>query len=107
VDLIVEVGGPGTLEQSINVVRHAGIIALIGVVSGAGKINPMPMLSKAARIQALYVGSQEMFTGMSRALSSARVRPVVDRVFPFEHAKEAYTYQARNSQFGKVIISVN
>jgi NADPH:quinone reductase-like Zn-dependent oxidoreductase len=105
VDLVVEVGGPGTLESSIKVVRPGGIIALVGVLAGAGQINPMPLLSKAARIQAVYVGSLEMFGSMNRAIAQARLRPIIDRVFPFERAKEAYVYQTTHQHLGKIVVA--
>src|SRR5258708_18433607 len=61
VDHIVEVGGPGTLPRSLNAVKTGGIISLIGILSGIGEVNPMPILFKNGRLQGILVGSRQMF----------------------------------------------
>jgi NADPH:quinone reductase-like Zn-dependent oxidoreductase len=106
VDFIVEVGGGGTLERSIKAVRVGGAIAIIGVVSGAGQIDPRPIIGKAIRLQGIYVGSREMFTAMNRAVSEAGIKPVIDRTFAFADAKQAYAYQISGAHFGKIVIGV-
>ena len=87
-DQIIEVGGAGTLAASLRAVRLGGYIALIGVLSGAGEFNPTPILMKAVRVQGIFVGSRAMFEAMNRAIEVNHLRPVVDRVFPFDEAKE-------------------
>src|SRR5262249_55952728 len=67
VDHVVEVGGAGTLPRSLKSVRMGGRIYLIGVLSGGGDVNPMPILMKNVRVQGIYVGSREMFAAMNRA----------------------------------------
>lgn len=106
VDLVVEVGGGGTLERSIKAVRVGGCIAIIGVVSGGGQIDPRPIIGKAIRLQGIYVGSREMFAGMNRAVSESALKPVIDRTFAFEEARQAYTCQASGAHFGKIVIRV-
>lgn len=106
VDIVVEVGGAGTLEKSIKAVRVGGFIAIIGVLSGAGQIDPRPIITRAIRLQGIYVGSGEMFAAMNRAVSEAALKPVIGRVFDFEEAKQAYEYQAGGSHFGKIVIKV-
>jgi NADPH:quinone reductase-like Zn-dependent oxidoreductase len=107
VDHVVEVGGAGTLEKSIKAVRYGGRISLIGVLTGfAGQINPQPVLGKSITLQGIYVGSQEMFTAMNRAITQAKLKPICDRVFPFTEARAAYDYLQSGSHFGKVVISV-
>ena len=69
VDHVVEVGGAGTLGQSLRAVRMGGQISLIGVLSGAGQVNPMPILMKNVRVQGIFVGSREMFEAMNRAIA--------------------------------------
>ncbi len=106
VDLVVEVGGAGTLAKSLKAVRLGGHISLIGVLAGAtGEVNPLPAVMKKVRIQGIYVGSREMFTAMNRAIEFHAIRPVIDRVFPFDEAKQAYTYLKSGAHFGKVVIS--
>ena len=106
VDLVVEVGGAGTLGKSLRAVRLGGHISLIGVLSGqSGEVNPLPATMKGVRIQGIFVGSREMFEAMNRALALHQIRPVIDRVFPFEEAKEALHYMQSGAHFGKVVIA--
>jgi NADPH:quinone reductase-like Zn-dependent oxidoreductase len=105
VDHVVEVGGAGTLGRSFRAVRLGGRISLIGVLTGgSGEVNPMPVLMKNIRLQGIFVGSREMFEAMNRAIALHQLRPVVDRVFPFAEAPEAYRYLESGAHFGKVCI---
>ena len=107
VDLVVEVGGAGTLPQSLRAVRRGGRISLIGVLTGAeGEINPRPIVMKKVRLQGIFVGSREMFESMSRAVTVSRLRPVVDRVFPFAEIREALRYMERQEHFGKICVRI-
>ncbi len=107
VDLVVEVGGAGTLPQSLRAVRRGGRISLIGVLTGAeGEINPRPIVMKEVRLQGIFVGSREMFESMNRAISAARLRPIVDRVFPFGEVKEALRHMERREHFGKICVKI-
>ncbi|MHB1572189.1 MAG: zinc-dependent alcohol dehydrogenase family protein [Solirubrobacteraceae bacterium] len=107
VDLVVEVGGAGTLGQSLRAVRMGGQISLIGVLSGVTQANPMPILMKNVRVQGIFVGSREMFEAMNRAIILHQLRPVVDRVFPFAEAVEAFRYMESAAHFGKICIRTN
>jgi NADPH:quinone reductase-like Zn-dependent oxidoreductase len=106
VDHVVEVGGPGTLEKSFRAVRTGGTVSLIGILTGAGKIDPMPVLMKSIRLQGIYVGSRDMFEAMNRALAVHKIRPVIDRVFPFAEAREALKYMESAAHFGKIVITL-
>lgn len=107
VDQVIEVGGAGTLPQSLRSVRHGGRVSLIGVLTGAGsEINPMPVLQKSIALQGIYVGSRDMFAAMNKAIAQNRLKPIIDRVFPFAEAREAYNYLKSASHFGKVVIQL-
>ncbi len=107
VDLVVEVGGAGTLGKSLRAVRLGGHITLIGVLSGTtGEVNPLPAVMKNVRVQGIYVGSREMFEAMNRAIDLHGIHPIIDRVFPFAEAREAYHYLQSGAHFGKVVIAV-
>ncbi len=104
VDMIVEVGGAGTLPMSLKAVRMGGTIALIGILTGGGDVNPVPILMKTIRVHGIFVGSRRMFEAMNRAIETAKLHPVVDRVFNFDQAGEAMTYMESGAHFGKVVI---
>ncbi len=104
VDLIVEVGGAGTLPRSLKAVRTAGTIVLIGVLTGAGEFNPIPILMRSVKVQGVFVGSRAMFESMNKCVSAHAIKPVVDRVFAFEQAQAAYEHLASQAHFGKVVI---
>ena len=104
VDHVVEVGGAGTLAKSVRATRRGGHISLIGVLSGTGEVNPIPILMRAMRVQGIFVGSRAIFETMNRAISLHKLQPVVDRVFPFEEALDALRYLESGSHFGKIVI---
>jgi NADPH:quinone reductase-like Zn-dependent oxidoreductase len=103
VDHVIEVGGAGTLPKSLKAVRMGGHIPLIGILTG-GEFNPTPLLMKSVRLQGIFVGSRAMFEAMNRAIALHRLRPVVDRIFPFDEAPEALRHLERGAHFGKVVI---
>ncbi len=107
VDHVVEVGGAGTFLQSVRACRSGGKIGLIGILSGREAASEIfPIVAKAATVFGIYVGSREMFTGLNRALEQVKIRPVIDKVFPFESARAAYEYMESGAHFGKVVIRV-
>ncbi len=106
-DHVVEVGGSGTLMKSLRAVRMGGTVSVIGALGGGGnEVSPVPVLMKTIRMQGVFVGSREMFEAMNRAVAAHRLQPVVDRVFPFEEAREAMHYMESGAHFGKVVIGV-
>jgi NADPH:quinone reductase-like Zn-dependent oxidoreductase len=108
-DRIIEVGGAGTFGQSLRATRVAGMIAQIGVLSGAATSEPLaltPILHKQLRVQGIYVGSRAMFEEMNAAIAKAGMRPVIDRVFGFDQVREAFLYMQSASHFGKIVIHV-
>src|SRR5439155_7373508 len=107
VDHVVEVGGAGTLAQSLRAVRMGGHISLIGVLTGGGgQVSPLPVLMKNVRVQGIYVGSRDMFEAMNRAIALEKLRPVIDRVFAFEEIREALRYMESGGHFGKICVRV-
>ncbi len=107
VDIVIEVGGAGTLLQSIKSCRMGGNISLIGVLTGQrGEMNPFPAVMKGVSIHGIYVGSREMFEDMNRTLSLHRIHPVIDRIFPFDQAREALQYLESGAHVGKVVINI-
>ena len=98
-------GGAGTLAQSMEATRVGGFVGLIGILAGTeGEVNPIPVLMKSLRLQGVYVGSREMFEDMNTAMEVNEIKPVIDRVFPFEEAKEALQLMEGASHFGKIVV---
>jgi len=106
VDHVVEVGGAGTLQKSVNSVRMGGHIAVIGVLANEGDFNPVGILMKAVRLQGIFVGSREMFEEMNAFISEHMLKPVIDKVFEFSEAKEALKYMESGSHFGKIVVKI-
>lgn len=107
VDHILEVGGPGTLEKSLNAVSGGGHIALIGVLTGFGPSPTLfPLTVRNARMEGIYVGSREHFDEMNAFLQKHAIHPVIDRTFGFDEAEAAYAYLSSGAHFGKVVITV-
>jgi NADPH:quinone reductase-like Zn-dependent oxidoreductase len=108
VDLVVEVGGVGTLNESIRAIRIGGTIAFIGVLAGPPPTDlriPL-MVMQQQRLQGVTVGSVEDLQAMTDAMALHQTRPVIDRVFPFAQAKEAFHHMESAAHFGKVAIAI-
>lgn len=107
VDVVIEVGGPGTFDQSVAALRYGGTMSLLGVLTGIkGEVNTYGVFHKGLRVHGVYVGSGRMFDALNRALATARIHPVIDRVFDFSDARGAYEHLAGGAHFGKVVIRI-
>jgi NADPH:quinone reductase-like Zn-dependent oxidoreductase len=105
VDHVVEVGGAGTLGQSIRAIRPGGTISVIGVLSGGkSELDIRPVLMQNVRLQGILVGHRTGFEAMARAMTHHRLEPVVDRVFSWEEARSAFEHLASGQHLGKVCI---
>jgi NADPH:quinone reductase-like Zn-dependent oxidoreductase len=108
VDHVVEVGGWGTLEKSLESVAYGGRIYSIGVLTGfEGKINPWPFIVKSINLHGIYCGPRAMFGRMNRAIAKHALQPVVDRAFPFAEAREAFAHMESGAHFGKIVVRVS
>lgn len=106
-DCVVEIGGVNTLPRSMNALARGGKIGLIGFLGGReGAIVPYPLMTKAGALHGVFVGTREMFLDMNRAIAVNNIKPVVDKVFPFEQAVDAYRAHAAGEFVGKVVISI-
>lgn len=105
VDHVIELGGPGTLAQSIQAVRVGGHISLIGVLTGRqGDVPTALLMAKQVRLQGLIVGSRRQQQEYVAALEQAGVRPLIDRTFALEQLAEAFELQTRSTHFGKICV---
>jgi NADPH:quinone reductase-like Zn-dependent oxidoreductase len=107
VDLVVEVGGIGTLTRSLRAVRMGGTVAQIGVLAPGAEAIPLGLIfHKWSRIQGIYVGSRRDFQEMNRAISLAELRPVGEE-FDWTQAREVLERMEEGSHFGKMVLTVN
>jgi NADPH:quinone reductase-like Zn-dependent oxidoreductase len=107
VDVVIEVGGPGTFDQSVAALRYGGTMSILGVLTGVrGEVNTYGVFHKTLRVAGVYVGSVAMFEGLLRALETARIDPIIDRTFGFGEVKQAYEHLASGAHFGKVVVRV-
>jgi NADPH:quinone reductase-like Zn-dependent oxidoreductase len=108
VDLVIDVGGQATLHRSIKAIRVGGVIAQVGVLTGAAVTDPLPIatiLHKMARIQGIYVGSRKDFEDLNNAVTLAVLRPVGEN-FHWSQAREALARLEEASHFGKIVLTV-
>jgi NADPH:quinone reductase-like Zn-dependent oxidoreductase len=108
VDIVVEVGGPGTLPQSIRAARIGGHIALIGVLTGrAGEVPTALLMAKQQRLQGLIVGNRRQQQDFVRALEALELTPVIDKTFPLAQLTDAFRYEESGAHFGKICVTVS
>lgn len=105
VDHVVEVGGSGTMAQSLDAIRTGGRISLIGVLA-SGTFSTFPILMKSVTVQGIFVGSRKMFDAMNRAIVLNGLKPVIDRVFPFVELPQALAYMESGAHFGKIVVKM-
>jgi NADPH:quinone reductase-like Zn-dependent oxidoreductase len=106
-DHILENGGAGSLTRSFEAAAFGGKVALIGFLAGReGDINPAILMMKSGSMIGIGVGSRAMFEDMNRAIDLNKIKPVVDKVFPFDKAADAYRCQAAGDFIGKVVITI-
>ncbi|MDF1732374.1 MAG: NAD(P)-dependent alcohol dehydrogenase [Minwuia sp.] len=107
VDLVVEVGGAGTLGQSLRAVRIGGTIAMIGVLAGQkSEVNMGFVLMTNSRIQGITVGSREMHLAMYKAMEAHDIHPVISDSFPLSEIREAMAHQQAGRHFGKIALEI-
>jgi len=107
VDCVIEVGGAGTFARSVQSLARGGKVCLVGFVAGRdGDTSPFPLMYKAGNLHGIFVGDREMFEEMNRAVTVNRVQPVIDRVFPFDEAKQAFEHHASGKFMGKVVLQM-
>ncbi|MCP3097927.1 NAD(P)-dependent alcohol dehydrogenase [Myxococcus sp. K15C18031901] len=107
VDLVVEVGGQATFDQSSTALRFGGAMSLLGVLTGGrGEVSLSTVLHRRQTVHGVYVGSVSMFERFVRAIEATGIRPVIDRVFDFEDARAAYAHLESAQHLGKVVVKL-
>ncbi len=107
VDHVVEIGGAGTLDQSMIAARNGGHIAVIGILAGyVGPVMTVTLMAKQLRVQGLTVGSRQQQIDMIRAINVSGIKPVLDKSFPLANLADAFRHQASNTHFGKIVVDI-
>lgn len=107
VDHVVEVGGAGTLPQSIAAAKIGGHIAMIGVLTGqTGEVPTAALMQKQIRLQGITVGSREQQLDMIAAIEATGIKPVMDRHFALKDLADAFRYEESGKHFGKIIVDL-
>ncbi len=105
VDAVVEIGGSGTMPQSIVACTIGGHISLIGVLAGiAGEVPTALAMSKNVCIQGLTVGSRQDQEDMVAAIDANPFEPIIDSTFPLEGIAAAFAHQMSQKHFGKICL---
>ena len=105
VDHVVEIGGAGTIEQSVRASRLGGHISLIGVLAGyAGPINTALLMSMQIRLIGITVGARQHQQEMIRAIDANGIKPVLDQSFPLDNLADAFRRQESGQHFGKIVV---
>lgn len=107
VDVVVEIGGAGTLAQSVTATRIGGHVSLIGVLAGfAGEVPTALIMSKNVAVKGVTVGSRQEQEEMIRALEGSAIRPVIDSTFPLDGIAAAFAHQMSQKHFGKICLEI-
>lgn len=107
VDHVLEIGGPGTLPQSITACRVGGHISMIGILTGiTGEVPTLAMMAKQIKLQGIIVGSRRHQQEMVRGLDAMGVRPVIDKTFPLSGLADAFRHEEQAQHFGKICVEM-
>jgi NADPH:quinone reductase-like Zn-dependent oxidoreductase len=107
VNEVVEIGGPGTMAQSIAACRVGGHISLIGVLTGvSGEVPTAALFSKNLTVSGITVGSREQQEEMIAAIDANGIKPILDKDFPLDEIAAAFAHQASQQHFGKITLSI-
>jgi len=106
VDHVVEVGGAGTMSRSCEATRVGGLVSVIGVLAQGAGLNPIKILMKNLHLQGIFVGSRQMFEDLNKAVTAARLKPVIDRTFAFGQLHAALEHMKSGAHFGKIVVRI-
>lgn len=107
VDEVIEIGGAGTLAQSMTACRIGGHISLIGVLAGfAGEVPTAQLFSQNLSVDGITVGSREEQEDMIRAIEANNIKPLISHRFELDNLKEAFELQAAQGHFGKIVVTI-
>jgi NADPH:quinone reductase-like Zn-dependent oxidoreductase len=105
-DLVLDVVGKSTLEQSVDSLADEGTLSIIGGITGYdGSLSAWGILKKSATAQGIFVGSRADYVRMNEFMARHRLHPLVDRVYPMEQYTQALQAMASGSFMGKIVLT--
>lgn len=106
-NVVVETGGPGSLEGSFEAAAFNGRIGLIGGLAGAaeGPLNTMPLVGKNLNLRGITVGSTKMLQDLVTTMAAKNLKPVIDKEFAFDDAANAFRHLESQAHMGKIVIT--
>ncbi len=106
-DLVVDIGGKATIEQSLKSLAYGGTVALVGGLGGYGaEVSTTELIRKVARAQGVYAGSRADYLRMTKFFESHRLHPLVERTYPMESYAVALKDLAAGNFMGKLVIQL-
>jgi NADPH:quinone reductase-like Zn-dependent oxidoreductase len=105
-DVVVEVGGAGTVARSMRALAQGGKVSLIGVLTREGDTSPHTLMLKAGSLHGIFVGNRRMFENMNKAITINKLEPFIDKSFSLDETVASYGYLHSQKHFGKVVISL-
>lgn len=107
VDAVLDVGGPDTLRKALRSLKKGGTALIIGILSGTkAELEITPILMRQLKLIGVFVGSKAVFLSMNRVIEHSNIKPVINKVFSFDDAKEAFDYLSSEQHLGKVCIEI-
>ena len=106
-DLVLDIGGQSTIEQSVAACRMAGQILVVGSTANAAPVLPLrDVVMHHIRITGMAVGSVAQLAELVGFVEQHGLRPVIDRTYPLEQLGEAFRYQLSGHHLGKIVIDI-
>jgi NADPH:quinone reductase-like Zn-dependent oxidoreductase len=108
------VGGPNFLKL-ISALAFQGILYIYGALSE--NLTPLPVLEMIAKMATVKGHNIWLTSGnpaklktavafIRRGFDEGKLKPVIDRIFPFDEIVEAHRYMEANAQFGKIVATL-
>lgn len=96
VDVTIDVAGGDGLNKSVLATKVSGVIAQVGFLAGQiSALELMPVIFRQTTIRGIAVAPRTSFDRMNPFLDQHRIKPVIDKVYAFDEAVQAYEHLAR------------
>ncbi|MBM7096235.1 zinc-binding dehydrogenase [Bacillus sp. H-16] len=105
VDIVLDVVGDALFSTSLSVLKKGGKFCTSGSSGGQKtELDFRTLYLKHITMYGSVLGTREEFKRMLRAISEHKIKPVIDRTFPLEEAKEAQKYFKKAGKKGKLVL---